>query len=336
MTEGVFLTGGTGFVGGAILRHLLDAGRDVRALARSDAARDELSAAGAVVVRGDVFDAQALLSGMRGCTTVFHVAGVNALCPADPELMMRTNVDGAAEVLRAAAAAGVTRFVHTSSAATIGERQGEVATEDSPHRGSFLSRYERSKFLGERRVLNLGDELGIEVVCVNPSSVQGPGRTQGSARILLQSVKRRRAPVVDTWISIVDVDDCARAHVAAAWRGVPGARHLVSGASVTTREAVRLLQRVWGSPRAVLRIPRRVVSVAGWVVGAIPRPSGRAAAMCPELARTLLHGHRYDGSRAARELGITYRPLEETLERTLRWYAREGLIPGPLPLPDPA
>ena len=93
--------------------------------------------------------------------------------------------------MRAAAAARVARVVHTSSATTIGERAGEIGREDTPHRGSFMSNYERSKFLGERRVLALGEELGVAVVCVNPSSVQGPGRTGGSATLLLDIVNGR-------------------------------------------------------------------------------------------------------------------------------------------------
>ena len=87
---------------------------------------------------------------MRGCGTVFHVAGVNAMCVRDPAPMLRANVDGAAAVVRAAAAARVSRVVYTSSATTIGERTGEIGREDTPHRGTFMSNYERSKFLGER------------------------------------------------------------------------------------------------------------------------------------------------------------------------------------------
>ena len=116
-------------------------------------------------VRGDVFDEDALLLGMRGCETVFHVAGVNAMCLRDPDPMFRTNVVGSASVVRAAARAGVARIVYTSSAATIGEPRGVVGTEDSPHRGTFLSAYERSKFMAEQRVFALGADLGVSTWC---------------------------------------------------------------------------------------------------------------------------------------------------------------------------
>ena len=110
----------------------------------------------------------------------------------------------------AASRADVSRVVYTSSAAAIGESRGVVGTEETPHRGTFLSAYERSKFLAERSEVELGAELGLDVVCVNPSSVQGPGRTEGSARLLLGLVNARLPVIVETFLSIVDVDDCTK------------------------------------------------------------------------------------------------------------------------------
>ncbi len=321
-----FLTGGSGFVGGGLLRGLVAQGREVRSLARSAEAAAVVQAGGCVPVRGDLFDEDALVDGMRGCDTVFHVAGVNAMCLRDPATMLRTNVDGSASVLLAASRADVARLVFTSSAATIGEPRGVVGTEDTPHRGTFLSAYERSKFLAERRVLELGSELGVDVVCVNPSSIQGPGRTGGSARLLIDLVNARRAVVVETFLSIVDVDDCTSGHLAAETLGRPGQRYILNGASLTTSRAVALVQEVAGRPRHVLRVPRAVAPAAGALADLSAWMMRRDLPFCSELAHTLLHGHRYDGSRATRELGLVYRPIEETVARTLAWYAERGLI----------
>lgn len=328
MTRPVFITGASGFVGGAVLRHLLEEGREVRALARSADAERRVREAGATPVHGDLFDPQALLEGMRGCATVFHAAGVNESCLRDPAPMLRTNVDGSAQVVRAAAAAGVARVVHTSSASTIGEAEGTVGTEASAHRGWFLSQYERSKFLAEQRVLQLGRDLKVDVVCVNPSSVQGPGRTEGSARLLLEIVNRRRPAMVDTWLSIVDVDDCAAGHLLAERDGAPGERYLLNGTSLTSADAVVLLRSVSGRPAHVLTLPRAAASVAGAAAGLASRLLRRPLPLCPEVVRTLLHGHRFDASRAQRELGLHYRPLRDTVARTLAWYVAEGLIPA--------
>ncbi len=325
MTSPVLVTGGSGFVGGAIVAGLLAEGREVRALARSDRAASALEAAGADTVRGDLDDAASLEDAMLGCDLVFHAGGVNAMCLRDPGPMMRTNVEGSANVVRAAARAGVARVVHTSSAAAIGEAAGTVGREDSHHRGWFLSNYEESKYLAEREVFALGRELGVEVVSVNPSSVQGPGRTGGSARLLLD-LMNGRLPIVDTFLSIVDVDDCTRGHLLAAGRGRAGERYQLSGVSLHTRHAVGLLRAETGRPHRVRRVPRAAATVAGVLGGAGGRVTRRDPPICRELVRTLLHGHRYDGSRAVRELGLAYTPIRDTIARTVAWYEAQGLL----------
>jgi dihydroflavonol-4-reductase len=327
--EPVLLTGGTGFVGGALLARLVEDGRRVRALARSEAAADALASAGAEPARGDVLDPASLLAAMRGCAVAFHVAGVNATCQRDPRPMYRANIDGSANVIRAAARAGVHRVVYTSSSAAIGEVQGTVGREDSVHRGSYLTRYERSKHLAERSVLALGPELGIDVVCVNPSSVQGPGRTTGSARLLLALVGGRLPLIVETSLSIVDVADCTEAHLLAESRGAPGERYLVSGVTLTTREAVGLVRDVWGRPERVRWVRPGLVRAAGAAVESAGRLLHRDVPVCREVVRSLLHGHRFDGSRAERELGLRYTPVEVTLQAMLEWYADRGLVPPP-------
>jgi dihydroflavonol-4-reductase len=326
----VFVTGGSGFIGGALITRLVRDGRDVRALARSDAAAQAVTFLGATAIDGDLHDQVALLRGMRGCRTVFHVAGVNAMCLRDTTPMFESNVDGATSVVRAASAAGVSRVVHTSSAATIGELEGTIGREDTPHRGSFLSAYERSKYEGERAVLSLSDELGVVVVCVNPSSVQGPGRMGGSARLLLDLVNDALPVLVDTIVSIIDIDDCVEALVLAEHGGVPGSRYLVSGATLSIRAAVDLLRDACGRPRHARFVSRSLVRTGSPLVPAAARIVRRDSALCAEMIRTLLHGHRYDGSLATTELGLRYTPVEDTVRRTLSWYAERDMAPAPL------
>jgi dihydroflavonol-4-reductase len=323
-----FVTGGSGFVGGAVIDALVRGGQDVRALARSLSASDVVAAHGAEPLGGDLSDRSALSAAMRGCDVVFHVAGVNRMCPRDPAELYATNVDGATRVVHAAADAGVHRVVLTSSSAAIGEREGTVGREDSPHRGTFLSHYERSKFLGERAARAAGEARGIDVVTVNPSSVQGPGRTTGSARLLTSVAQAGTAALLDTSFSIVDVDDCAAGHVLAAERGVAGERYLLSGSTLTMRSAVEMLRETTGRPRRVVWIPRSLVRAGAPLTRLVAR--GREdAAVCPAMIRTLLHGHRYDGSRATRELGLGYRPIAETLARVLAWYRARGVLAEP-------
>lgn len=321
-----FVTGGTGFVGGALLRRLLVERRQVRALSRSAEGTAALRALGAEVVEGDLADEAALRRGMAGCRVVFHAAGVNAMCLPDPAPLYRANVDGARAVVRAAAASGVPRVVHTSSAVTIGEAAGVVATEATPHRGSYLSHYERSKHLGEQAALAEGRRSGVEVVCVNPASVQGPGRTGGTARLLIGYLSGRLRWAADATFSLVFVDDCTRAHLLGERRGAPGERYLVSGSTLTVREALALLGRVAGVERRVRFLPAWAVEAGASVAGGAWRLAGRQAPVCREMARVLRHGAAYDGARASRELGLAYTSLEEWMQTTVEWYREQGLV----------
>ena len=106
-------------------------------------------------MRAELADYDSLVAAFAGAGRVFHIAGMNAMCVADPVPMWEANIDGTVDVVEAAVEAGVSRLVYTSSAAVLGERQGTVGDEDSEHRGSFLSRYEESKYLAERALLDL-------------------------------------------------------------------------------------------------------------------------------------------------------------------------------------
>lgn len=322
----VLVTGGSGVIGRALVARLLERGDEVVALARSDAAARTLSERGATVARGDVFDERALAEAMAGCALAFNVAGVNSLCVADPAPMRRANVGGAVAAVRAASRAGVPRLVHTSSAATIGEPTGTVGDEWTAHRGWYLSTYEQTKTEGERAALAAARELGQDVVCVNPSSVQGPGRASGTGRFLLAFLDGRLRVFVQTNASMVDIEDCVQGHLLAAERGVGGERYLLSGIRVTIAEALALAADVAGVRRRPWLLPRPAASAAAAAVEVAFRLRRRQPPVCREMVRTLLHGHRYDGSRAERELGLVYTPARETVRRTVEWARAEGLL----------
>lgn len=321
------VTGGTGFLGRAIVERLVGNGEPVRALSRSDASAKVLAELGAEPVRGDVLDLDALASAMRGCDLVYHAAGANAFCVRDPSPMFEVNVEGSRTVVRAAAQAGVRRVVYTSSAATLGEASGTIGAEESTHRGWFLSDYERSKFEAEQAVFAAARETGVELVCLNPASVQGPGRASGSARLLLDYVNGRLKAVVDSKLSLVDIADCTEGHLLAGSRGKPGERYVLSGATLTVREGLALVARIAGIERPLRTLPPSVamaVATAAEALAWLRRDSPR---ICRELARTLVHGHAYDGSKAARVLGLRYTPIEETLRRTIAWWVEQRLVP---------
>lgn len=329
MTSDAALTGGSGLVGGHLLRSLVGSGLSVTAIVRSTAAAEKVSADGATPVVVDLFDGSGLQEALWGIPVVYHVAGVNETCPSDPAEMDHVNIEGTRSIIAASATSGVGRIVYTSSAAAIGEAEGMIGTESTKHDGTYLSPYARSKHLAEVVAFTEASTHGVDLVAVNPSSVQGPGRSGGSARILLYALRAKRPVLVDTKVSLIDIEDCTQGHRAAATKGRSGERYLLSGATVSVSDAIAMAQEI----AATTITPR-------WLSAGVARAVGRPAAgvvnlvrpsadVCPALIDTLLHGHRFDGSRAERDLGIIYTPIEDTLRRTIEWFVEQGLVPSP-------
>ena len=327
----VFLTGGSGFIGGALGAKLLERGEEVVALSRSDAATRAVAGRCSRVAPGDVLDEDSLARGMEGCAVAYHVAGMNTHCPADPGLLLRVNVGGPQAAVRAAARAGVGRVVLTSSAASLGEPPGTVGHEGTSHRGTYLSVYERSKCEGEQAAFTTARRLGVEVVAVNPSSVQGPGRSAGNGKIVIAYLNGRLPAFVDTRISIVDIDDCAEGHLLAAERGRSGARYVLNGATITSEEALEIMSELSGVRDRVRMVPPLLARAAAALAEGVSRARRRHPSVCRARVRTILHGHRYDGSRATRELGLAYTPVTDTFRRTIEWAVADGLVTRPLP-----
>jgi dihydroflavonol-4-reductase len=327
----VFVTGASGFIGGALTTRLLERGDHVVGLARSDAAAERVAARGAEVARGDVLDEESIAACMVGCEAAYHVAGVNSHCPADPDMLLKVNVGGAAATVRAAARAGIGRMVYTSSAASLGEPAGTVGTEDCTHRGSYLSVYDRSKHEGEQAVFAAAAETGVEVVAVNPSSVQGPPRTGGNGGIIIAYLNGKLPAFVDTYVSVVDIQDCVEGHLLAAERGESGQRYVLNGATLHSLQALEIVSELSAVRDRVRMIPPPVARAAVALLEAAYRLRGKTPSICRARVRTILHGHRYDGSRASRELGLHYTPVADTFARTIEWAVAEGLVTRPLP-----
>lgn len=308
------------------MRHAVESGYQVNATVRTQQAGYDVTRHGATPVDADLSEVGSLARAMEGTEVVFHAAGINAYCLPNTREMFDINVHGSVRVIDAAAKAGVSRVVYTSSVVTIGEATGEVGTESTIHRGWYLSDYERSKVEAERAVMERAAQMGVDVVSINPSSVQGPGRISGTAQFLLWFLKGRLRRFPNTTMSLVDVDDCARAHMAAATRGKPGSRYIVSGSSLTTAQLIQAIASVGDVDPTYKALSPVVATAAGTAAGALYGLIRRQGRLCPELVRTLLHGHAFDGSLAERELGVSYTPLTTTLDRIVAWYRESGYL----------
>jgi dihydroflavonol-4-reductase len=192
----IFVTGATGFIGAHFIEAALDAGHDVIGLYRSDSPRQQalieyLRERGAILRRGDVLQPETLAAAMRGAECVCHFAAAFRESEADSEYFELLNVAGTVNVLEAAIAAGVRRFVHCSTAGIHGQRGEDVIDERTPL--SPWNDYERSKVAAEEQVRERARAGGIEFVILRPTAVYGP-RDQRLLK-LFRSVARGRFPL---------------------------------------------------------------------------------------------------------------------------------------------
>lgn len=304
-----FVTGGSGFIGGALVRRLVGDGWRVRALARSDEAATAVEQAGAEPVRGDLADARALRSAAGGCELAFHTAATVAQWGPREEFF-RTNVEGTRRVLEASAAAGVRRLVHVGTEAALLAGQPLVnADETVPLRPDSKAPYAATKALAEREVRGFED---VETVVVRPRFVWGPGDTSVLPSIVA-TVERGRF----SWIgggrhrtSTTYIDNVVHGLLLGAEKGKNGEAYFITdGEPVVFRDFVTRLLATRGVKAPDRNTPAALARAAAPVAEGLWRlfrlrgepPVTRLAVWVSSLECTI------DISKAQAELG--YEPV---------------------------
>jgi dihydroflavonol-4-reductase len=321
------VTGGAGFIGSKLVEALLARGEEVRVFDSRASAASYLADAGAVLIGGDILSREELKVALDGCEWLFHVAALFQMWQPDNRRYYRVNVDGTRNVLEGALEAAVRRVVYTSSAATIGEAQGELGDERTVHRGYFLSEYERSKYLGEQVAWEVC-KRGLPLAVVNPTSVYGPGQTSHLTEALARFLRGRLPAIIDVGLNFVYVDDVIEGHLAALERGQIGERYILGGDNAWLSEFLGLGARIAGVRRTPRRFPAWLVTAVARILAAASFVTKRRPWVSVDEARTASHSFIFDTSRAREELGLEWTPLPVGLERTVSWLRQEGLAGG--------
>ncbi|HTR02574.1 MAG TPA: hopanoid-associated sugar epimerase [Thermoanaerobaculia bacterium] len=321
------VTGGTGFVGSHVVRALLEKGGRVRCLARPGSRRDNLAGLDVEIAEGDLTDPASLERALGGVATLYHVAADYRLWTRDPEELYRANAGGTENVLAAAAKAGVSRVVYTSSVAALGlTDDGSPATETTPVvRDRIIGHYKKSKYDAEC-VAERWAARGLPVVIVNPSTPIGEGdiKPTPTGQMIVDFMSRRMPAYVDTGLNLVDVRDVAAGHLLAAERGRPGERYILGNRNMTLKEILDRLAAITGLPAPRTRLPHWVPLSAAAVATGIARVTGKPPRFSLESVRMSTHRMYFDASKAVRELGLPQTPVEQALSRAVAWFREKG------------
>ncbi len=271
---------------------------------------------------GDLRDADSLQRAVAGCGLVFHVAADYRLWAADPTELYQSNVDGTRNLLEAARAAGVERFVYTSTVGCIGIPPGGVGDETQPVAIEQMSgAYKRSKFLAEQVALEFA-RAGFPVVIVNPTAPVGDHdvKPTPTGKIILDFIRGDMPAYIDTGLNLVDVRDVALGHVLAAEKGRVGERYILGNRNMTLREILEMMARITGKKAPTIQLPYAVAYAAGVVTTAWAKVSGkppRAPLDAVKMARKKMF---VSHAKAERELGFHPGPVEDALRRAVEWF----------------
>jgi dihydroflavonol-4-reductase len=326
----ILVTGGSGFVGAAVVRKLLQAGHEVRALVRPTSARTNLAGLSVEIAEGDLRDAGSLMRAMAGIRSVFHVAADYRLWARHPQEIVRTNVEGTRALMDAALRAGVERIVYTSSVATLKARpDGAPSDETAPLEPSAaVGAYKYSKVVAERLVESMAAERNLPAVIVNPSTPIGPRdvRPTPTGRIIVEAAAGRMPAYVDTGLNLVHVEDVAAGHLQAWQKGRVGGRYILGGQNVLLGDMLAEIARQTGRAPPKIRLPRRLIFPLAYAAEAVAHLTGREPFVTTTGLRLAKDRMFFSSNKAERELGYRARPYSEAIAEAIAWFREHDYL----------
>jgi dihydroflavonol-4-reductase len=332
----VLVTGGTGFVGGRLVRELVAQGHRVKVLARPGSSLRALAGlepSRLEVVHGDVTIGHTVYRALAGCDRLFHVAAEFKIWDRRPQKIFDAAIVGTRETLEAARRRGIEKIVVTSSTAAVGASREPTSMDET-----FAFNRENSApyIVGKRRAEEIALAMaknGMPIVVVNPATVMGPGdyKPTPSGELILTYLNWK-LPVGVPWsrggFSIVDVDDVAKGHVLAMQKGRVGERYILGGTNATVEQFFTTLSEITGLAGPGLRTPPALAALAGALAELGARISGRRPRLTYRFARDYVGWFVWVSSeKAQKELGYAARPLRPTLMRAVRFFLENGYVP---------
>jgi farnesol dehydrogenase len=328
----VFLTGGTGFLGGRLALALASAGNEVFALTRSGELPDELVHKGIKPIPGDLTDPKSFSANLAGCDVLFHTAAFVKTWNRDKTVFEKVNVAGTVELMKLAQNARIEKIIYTSSFMALGPTDGAIADERLTHaRRHTHNAYERTKYEALGLVRRLRDENKINILITFPGVVYGPGAlTDGNLVVgIMRKYLARKLPGLlgdgnNRWCYSF-VDDVVRGHMLVAEKVMPGSEYILGGENASQNDFVQLMHELSGVKPPRLHLPYWAGKMAGGWELLLANLFGRQPDNPPNVIEIYKHEWAYSSQKAVDDLGYTMTPLREGLTRTLDWMKAEGI-----------
>jgi len=322
------VTGGSGFIGSAVVMELLRRGQPMRALVRSKEQPGNLAELNVEVVEGDLLDRDSLYRALQDCDRVYHLAAVYANWLPDRSIIFRANVDGTRNILQACLERRVERVVYTSSVAALGAHGKMPANESAQFNLADTGDvYCLSKYQAEQIAIEYASK-GLPVVILNPSNPIGPRdiKPTPTGTLILSVLKGQLPGYVDGGINVVDVEDVAAAHVMAMEKGRLGEKYVLGNANLSIRDYFQMIAEVGGGKPPAMRIPLPFAVATAYLYEAVAAVTHKPPLTTPGWVKLGSCYSFWDSSKAIRELGLPQTPVRESLGKAIAWFREKRYL----------
>ena len=324
------VTGSTGFLGSSVLRELINDGREVKALIRKGTSKKNITGLDVEIAYGDLRDMESIRSALNGCDILYHVAAYYSLWDRNKQLSHEINVKGTRNILRAAKEKDLKKIVYTSTVGCIGLNEDTTpATENTFFNKNTLSNdYKKSKYQAEQVALEFA-RGGLPVVIVNPSTPVGPRdiKPTPTGKIILDFMNREMPAYIDTGLNLIDVKDCARGHILAELKGIPGDRYILGNQNMTLLEILITLEKITGLKAPRIKMPFWVALSAGWACEMVANHlTGKPPSIPLAGVKMAKYFMYFDSSKAVNKLGLAQNPVENALRKSVDWFKENNYL----------
>jgi dihydroflavonol-4-reductase len=330
-----FVTGSTGLLGNNLVRLLLEKGHSVKALVRSkEKALKQFGDLPIEYVVGDMENVEGFAAEMNGCDVLFHTAAYFREYyekTADHwKTLENINIKGSINILEAAEKQGVATAIYVSSSGTIGMKpdgsSGDENTPPSPYAENNL--YFKSKVIADKKVTEFAQKTKMKVIQILPGWMFGIGDAAptSSGQIVLDILNGKLPGTFDGGTSTVDAKDVSQAMIDAVEKGKNGEKYIVGGEFYSVKQIADTIAEVAGIPKLKLSIPNFAILTLATFSDLFSKISGGKSSIPKNGIQTMLAKLTVDSSKAKRELGVTFRPLSETLANEIKWYRANSFV----------
>jgi len=322
------VTGATGFLGTNLVHELVKSGWDVRVIVRKNSNTNYIKSLPIEIVQGEITNKADVDTVVAGCDVVFNVAGDTSFWKKYFERQRLVNVEAPSIIAEACIKHGVKRLVHTSTVDIFGCNPAGVANEKWTDYNFANTGYNYSdtKREGERRVLEY-NKKGLEVVVIYPGSMIGPfdfTLQYGRLFFELRDGKVPGCPVGGA--SFCHVTDVAKAHIAAATKGVPGEGYICAGENIGYKALFDLIAAKFDKKAPSLILKRWMMVTYGFIMQTISEFTNQAPEMDLGNARYMSINAWYDSSKAIKTLGYQITPTTQSINEAYVWYEQNGFF----------